>query len=107
MKPVASIFYGCDGSRLSIQHRQVGQDPCWTPSAFLPCRELIHLASWTQKMSYAGVISYQPLQKASGIQMGLASHAVPKMVKITSCTMSAGMFSNDVLIPTLIEPQVL
>src|ERR1700733_2656259 len=102
MKPDALIFYGCDGLRSLIQHLRAGQVLHWTLSIFLPCMETIHLVLWIQKMSYVGATSYRSLQKASDTQMGLVYHAVPKMVTITSCTILAGMFSNDTLILSLI-----
>lgn len=47
-----------------------------------------------------GATSFRPLRKANGKQMGSVCHVVPKMVKITSYIMLAGMFSNDVVILT-------
>ena len=95
-------FYGCDGSRSSIQHLRAGQVLHWTLSVFLPCMETIHSVLWIQKMSYMGATSYRSLQKVSNMEMGLVYHTVPKMVTITSCTILAGMFSNDTLILSLI-----
>ncbi|KAF8237944.1 hypothetical protein L208DRAFT_1506424, partial [Tricholoma matsutake] len=43
-------------------------------------------------MSCMGVTSYQPLQKENDERMGLASHAVPRIVKITINTTLIGVF---------------
>jgi hypothetical protein len=53
-------------------------------------------------MSYAGVTSCRGSQKANDMQMGLAYHVVPRIVKIINHTMLAGRFCNDILILMLI-----
>jgi hypothetical protein len=51
-----------------------------------------------------GATSYQPLQKENDRRMGLVSHAVPRMVKITINTLLAGGFITYLLVLISLYP---
>jgi hypothetical protein len=51
-----------------------------------------------------GAIFYQPSQKENDKMMGLASHAVPRMVMITIDTLLAGEFNICLLVLISLYP---